>query len=140
MGSEGDRLFEKYRRNMGNAQTDIKNGVENTTKDQAKNAIKAKELMVENHRKAIENGKWEKNLKNAGHEKWKRNFLAKGVGKITAGIDANASEIKETMQMVHEVGQLVRSEVDKMPKGGIENSLARVRKMMETSQAAWGKD
>ena len=137
MALNGQEIYDKYRRNMGTATESIKVGIENTTKDQAVNAIAAKDRMKENLNKALDAGKYEAGLKKSGHAKWKHMMLQKGVPKITAGIDANKTEIVSTFEKVATVGAEVRRETENMPKGGIDNSLNRVRKSMEIQQNRW---
>lgn len=140
MAKTAEEIYNKYRTNLSNATEYVKSGVKNTTKSQTANAIAQKERMVENHRKAIDNGTWEANLRKAGDEKWRNNMLNLGVSKMIAGVDANETEIKAKFAQVAEVGSMVQTEVSKLPKGGTENAVARVRKTIELTKKAWGKE
>jgi t-SNARE complex subunit (syntaxin) len=124
---------------MGSAGEDIKAGVQNTDKDQAASAIAAQELMRQRLIEALDRGDWVKGLQEAGHEKWARNMVDKGIGKITTGIDANKTEIIAKFEKVDQVGKEVRSATKNMPKGSIDDSLGRVRKSMEIQKDRWGK-
>ena len=133
----GNEIFDEYRTRMGQSAEKIRKGVQTTDKDQAAEAAKAKDRMMENHAKAMADGKWERGLANAGHDKWERNMVAKGIPKNTAGIDANKDEIVQKFDKVARVGEKVKREVATMPKGGIENGVNRVRRAMETTIDEW---
>lgn len=135
----GAEIFEQYRARMSQSMARIQKGAETTEKSQVGNAIKQKELMKQRIMEAIDNGSWETGLRNAGDQKWLRNLVQKGIPKITAGIDANKPEIIAKMEKVGQVGEMVSKEVDAMPKGGVEESIARVRRSMEIQKDQWGK-
>lgn len=131
--------YEQWKLRMGQSTGRMADGVEDTQKSQTGNAIKAKALMIENHNKAMQAGKWEEGLRRAGDAKWKRNMLEKGIPKIMTGINANAAEIAEKFAKVDEVGVIVKAKIATMPKGTLEDSVARSRESMIMQKDAWGK-
>lgn len=135
-----EEAFKRYQNGMAGAGEKIKYGVLNTDKSQSRNAIAAKEKMINNLNKALNNGDWEAGLKRAGDEKWSSNLISKGVGKIAQGIESNKTEIKEKMAKVVEVGDRVREECSKMPNNNIEDAISKVRMNIEIQRAAWGKN
>jgi len=139
MAKSVEQTFNKYRRNLTAAVGDMEYGAKNTSKSQTKNAIKQKQLMIDNHAKAIQSGKWERGLTEAGDAKWERNYVEKGLPKIGLGIDANADEIKAKFSAVIDNGERVSAEVAKMPKGGLNNAAARAMKAWQMTQDYWGK-
>lgn len=139
MALNGQEIFDKYSRNMGNAAQDIQKGVETTSKSQSENAIAAKDKMLQNFNAAMAENKYEKGLRKSGDEKWRRNLIQKGIPKIGAGIQANKSEIIEVFTKVAAVGEEVKNQVAQMPKNSMADSLARVQRSMEIQKAAYGK-
>lgn len=135
----GAEAFKRYQQGMASAGEKIKYGVLNTDKSQSRNAIAAKDKMLANHAKAMNEGRWEKGLKASGDEKWASNLIAKGVGKISAGIEANKADIQAKFDKVVEVGERVRSECAQMPNNSIEDAINKVRMNMEIQKAAWNK-
>jgi hypothetical protein len=140
MAKTGAQIFTKYRKNLSNAQSDMRLGAETTSKDQAKNAIAQKALMIENHRKAIDRGDWDKGLQASGHAGWQKGYIEKGLPKIMLGVDTAQTKITAAMDKVAQVGEQVQREVATMPKGGIENAVSRVRRTIEITKKAYGKD
>lgn len=139
MALTAEQVWEKYNRNMKAAGPSIKAGIESSNKSQTGNAIKAKQKMIDNHQAAIARGDWEKGLKEAGDETWKRNTINLGIPKIAAGIDANAEKIKRKMAQVVDVGQAAHAATKEMPNNNIEDAIGKVRKNIDTIRKGWGK-
>lgn len=139
MALTADQVFEKYNRNMKAAGPSIVAGIESSNKSQTKNAIKAKQKMIDNHAAAIQRGDWEKGLEEAGDELWKKNTINLGVPKIAAGIDANADKIRRKMAQVVDVGQAAHNATKDMPNNNIEDAIGKVRKNIEVVRKGWGK-
>ncbi|MBC8552952.1 MAG: hypothetical protein H8D23_25280 [Candidatus Brocadiales bacterium] len=140
MGMSGEEMYEKFNRNMGNAKQDIIRGVQSTTKSQSGNAIKAKQKYIDNLQKSIAKNSWEQGLKDAGDEKWRNNFISKGVDKIQAGIAANKPHIVAQMQKVSQIGEEIKNQVANMPKVTEQDSIDRVVFNMRFAKKAWGKE
>ncbi len=139
MSLTAEQVFDKYMRNTKAAGPSIKAGIESSTKSQTGNAIKAKDKMVANHQAAIARGDWEKGLKEAGDETWKKNTIEKGIPKISAGLDASADKIRRKMSQVVDAGNAARSATENMPNNNDTEALAKVAKNMETIKKSWGK-
>lgn len=134
-----EEMFQDYYNGMTGSTEKIRRGVERTQKSQSQNAIKAIPLMKQRINEALDSGRVAEGLRRSGDEKWRRNTLEKGLGKIGVGITANQDEIKQKFQKVLEVGDQVSNAVKDMPKGTLEQSVARARKAMETAKKGWGK-
>lgn len=139
MAKTVEDTFRKYRNNLSNAGEYIKKGVMNTDKDQAANAIKQKDYMIQRHREAMDRGDWERNLRASGHAGWQKGMIEKGVNNIIPGVDSAQDKIKASLEAGLINGKSVQDAVKDMPKGGVENATARVRKAIETTMKNYGK-
>jgi hypothetical protein len=131
------QVFDKYKKNMGNATADIKIGVQTTDKDQAERAIKAIPKMKAKVVEAIDNGSVEAGLKRSGRKGWEDGMLGKGINNIMPGIEQKKAKIMDAMEGVVENAANVVKATEDMPKNNLEEGLQKVRVAAETTQAYW---
>ena len=131
--------YNEYRKRMGASTEKMKRGVETTNKSQSANAIAAQDRMVQNYNAAISQGKYKEGLEKAGDAKWKRNYIEKGLPNVVRGIDANEAEVRKAMAKVAETGNMVKDRISQMPKGTLEDSVARSRESMILQKEAYNK-
>lgn len=133
----GAEIAAKYKRNMSNAITDIKRGVETTDKDQAQLAIAAIPKMKQKVVEAIDNGKVQRGLERSGKQGWKNGMLGKGVNNIVPGITAKEKHIEAQMTKVAEIGEAVHNTTMTMPNNNLTEGIEKVRVAAEMQQDFW---
>ncbi len=82
------RVSDKWVRRAGQASTDYGEGVERSPKDQAGNAVAAKTLFAQRVSDSKTHDLWEKNLRAAGTEAFKRGVREKGTQRYGPGVQA----------------------------------------------------
>ena len=129
---------EKQARRLKASLPDIKAGINRVTVAPGIAAAAAEDLLIANFTAAVRSGNWAKKVSGVSLEEWKDKFLTKGVDRIAAGIDAAKDKtIKSAEKLLANV-DTVSAEVARMPKGTLEDSIARMthsaRRMHELSQ------
>lgn len=117
---------EKWARRLKGSTEDIRRGVQKVTVAPGKMAAQAKELLKQKLIEAIDNGLWETRVAGVSLEEWQEAILNKGVNRIGAGVDG-AMVKQEAMaeKLLADVDAVAR-EVHTMPKGTLEDSIARM--------------
>jgi len=120
---------EKQARRLKGSLEDIRKGVDAVTESPTKKAAENIDLMKAKLDEAFASGKVKRRLEAVTVDDWKKDMQV-GVGRIGAGIDANAAKVENfAAQALPRIYALQR-EVKKMPKMTIEDSLARMEKQM----------
>ncbi len=127
---DGNAFAEKHARNLKASIQDIQRGVENVTVAPTAQAAAKKDKMRNNLNAAIDNGKWEAGLRRVSLEDWKKNFLSKGVNRISDGIDAAHDKMVAfgTSLLTYEQG--VQNKVHAMADLTFQDSVNRVTTWM----------
>lgn len=129
---------EKQARRLKASREDMIKGINAVTKSPGEAAAEAEDLLIANFTAAVRSGKWKKNVAGVSLDEWKKKFIEKGVDRVGPGIDAAKDKtIKSAEKLLANV-DTVSAEVARMPKGTIEDSIARMthsaRRMHELSK------
>jgi len=129
---------EKQARRLKASREDMIKGINAVTKSPGESAAEQEDLLIARFTEAVRSGKWKKNVMGVSLEDWKGKFIGKGVDRVGPGIDAAKEKtIKSATKLLANV-DTVSAEVKRMPKGTIEDSIARMthsaRRMHELSK------
>ena len=121
-----EQYAEKQARNLKNSLPDIRRGIENVSSAPGQKAAAAQQRMKDNLNKSIDDGRWAKKVSGVSLEEWKSAALNKGVDRIASGIDnAQPRQIAMGGRLLAAVDQSA-SKVRAMPKGTLQDSIARM--------------
>ncbi len=131
-----DEYAEKWGRRLKAAAPDITRGVERVSVAPGKAAAAAQDLMLQRLMESVQSGLWATRVAGVSLEDWKQAFLTKGVGRIASGVDAatpkQVAMAQKLLAAVDNAAAIVRA----MPKGDIEQSIARVSTFMREMKKA----
>jgi len=124
-------ISEKWQRRTKGAVGDIQAAIGRVTESPMEKAAAKQDKMLANLTSAVQGGKWARGLKAVNIEEWKAKTIKKVGERLSGGVDAALPKRQQFDQYL--VGQLnsVLPQIAKMPDLTIDDSLARVRAMME---------
>lgn len=125
------QIAQKWVDKMTTAGDAYKAGVQSVTEHPGDAAIAQQARMVNNLTAAVSSGKWAKGLKKQTLEQWKQSAAQKGAERLANGANQAKSKMLAHATQVLPVLQDIQSTVKSMPKGGLENGLARARVAMQ---------
>ena len=121
------------------AGTEIKRGIEKVTVAPGQAAMKARELMKARIIEAIDSGLWDKQVGAVSLEDWKQAFLTKGIDRVRGGVDASkGKQLNMAAKLLPAVDQAA-SKARALPKGTIDQSIARAATFMTEMAKQSGK-
>jgi hypothetical protein len=121
-----EQYAEKQARNLKNSLPDIRMGIERVSSAPGQKAAAAQQRMKDNLNKSIDDGRWAKKVSGVSLEEWKSAALNKGVDRIASGIDnAHDKQVQMAGRLLAAVDQSA-SKVRAMPKGTLQDSIARM--------------
>lgn len=121
-----EEFQEKHARRLKASVTDIQRGVERITVSPTEQAAKKKDKMRQNINEAIDNGRWERNLRKVSLEEWRQKMVSKGLPRISTGIDGAADKMRDFASQLLPHIDAGRQIVGQMPDLTLDDSLARV--------------
>ncbi len=126
-----DQISEKWGRNLKNAIPDIVNGVQAVTESPMEAAAAKADKMLQNLTTAVQNGTWANRLRGVSLAEWKKKTAEKVQQRMSGGVDAGMPKRKEFDTWL--VGTLndVLPTIADMPDLTLEDSVNRVRTLME---------
>jgi len=120
---------EKWQRNMIASAESVKAGVNSVTESPTAKAAAQADRYVQGVQMAVANGKWQAGLNAVSLQQWKDSVIA-GIPAIAAGVTKAkpkmANFLGQFLPFVDNIAQQVRA----MPKGGVENGIARASAMI----------
>lgn len=133
----------KWARNTGSqaAQDAYKAGISALTVSptQLAAAPDAQQRYVDGVKQSVDSGRRAAKLNAVDIGTYKQVTLAKGPARLASGAQAAQGKFQAFATKYAPVWQQIRATVSGMPKGGIDNALARVRASIEAMQHAAGK-
>jgi hypothetical protein len=117
---------EKHARRLKGAVDDMRRGVENVTTSPTEKAAAKQDKMRSNLVAAIDSGKWSRGLRRVTLNEWKDKMINKGIGRVSAGIDAAAPKVIAFAEELLPHIDKVRAEVKKMPDVTLEDNIQRM--------------
>lgn len=130
--------LDKWGRRLNAAGTDITAGVKAVTTAPGQLAAQAQSLMLQRITEAITSGLWAKNVSAVSLASWQNSMISKGIPRIGAGVTAaQASKVQVITNLLSAV-ETARQAALALPKGTIDNSIARFAAFARAMQAAKG--
>jgi len=96
------------------------------TEAPGKKAADKADKMRQNINKALDSGKWQRNVAAVPLDDWKKSMIEKGVPRIASGIDAAAGKVQGFYEEFFPHLDKIASHVDKMPDLTLNDSIARM--------------
>lgn len=129
-----DKISEKWNRRLKGAVADIQSGIDNVTESPAEKAIAKKEKFQTRLNESINNGTWEAGLSKVSLPDWKATTKKKVGERLASGVDGAMNKRKAFDTWLAGRLNAVLPKIDEMPDLTLEDSVARVRAMMEHMQ------
>lgn len=120
----------KWVRNTQGAAESMKAGVMAVTESPTAKAAQQADRYVAGVQAAVASGKWQKGLNDCTLQSWQQSMIQKGIPRMTQGIASAQPKVQSFMQQFLPFVQQAASEVKAMPKGGVENGVARASAMI----------
>lgn len=134
-----EQYAEKQARNLKNSLPDIRAGIERVSTAPGQAAAAAQQRMKDNLNRSIDDGRWASKVSGVSLEDWKQAALTKGVDRIAQGIDqAHNKQVQMAGRLLAAVDSSA-SKVKNMPKGTIQDSIARMTTFVEDMHKFKGK-
>ena len=134
-----EQYAEKQARNLKTSLPDIRAGIERVSTAPGVAAAAAQSRMKDNLNRAIDDGRWAAKVKGVTLEDWKSAALNKGVDRIAAGIDqAHGKQVAMAGRLLAAVDSAA-AKSNAMPKGPIQDSIARMTTFVEDMHKFKGK-
>lgn len=130
-GKDPTKIAAKWRRNLSNAQTDMEDGARRVEVAPGQLAVKQKDKMRANLLEAIDSGRWERRTLAVSREDWIDDYVKKGIPRIASGATAGEPKMAEYMREALPVIEALQSKINALPSQTLDDSLQRVRVMME---------
>ena len=121
-----EEFQEKHARRLKGATEDIRRGVERVTEAPTLKAAAKKDKMKANLNAALDSGKWERGLKRVTLDEWKGKTIDKGIGRISAGIDAAAPKVVAFAQELLPHIDAQKQAIAKLPDVTLEDNINRM--------------
>jgi len=117
---------EKWSRNLKNSTPDIERGIDRVSEAPGEKAAKQAQLMKTNINKAIDSGRWARNVAAVSLDEWKTKIKEKGIPRIAAGVDAaKGKQVVMFEQLLRNVDE-VQAIVARTPRGSLEDNISRM--------------
>lgn len=128
---DANAISEKWARRTKAAVSDVQAGVMRVTESPAAKAVSKAAKMKQNLMKSIDDGTWAKRLGAVSVEEWKTKTAQKVGERLSGGVDgAQAKRQKFDTYLVNQLNGIL-PKIDSMPDMTIEDSVNRVRTLME---------
>lgn len=126
---------EKWARRTGGAVQDYTAGVQRVTTSPMETAAEHPERYQDGVNRAVAEGRYQSGLRRVSLQGWKDAAVNKGAQRIPGGVQAAQGKMQSFMAEFLPYEDAVAAQVRAMPKGGIENGIARaVAQMRGNSQ------
>lgn len=124
------QVAQNWQRGMSNSAEKLKQGVQNVTQSPTAKAAMRIDAMVAGVQRAAASGKTAAALNAVSTEDWKKAMLEKGVPRVAAGASAAVPKFQQFMTKFLPWLQSGMSQLESMPRGDLEQNIARANTMM----------
>lgn len=122
---------QKWLDKMTQASQAYKDGIQSVQEHPGDAAIAQQSRMLQNLTQAVTSGKWAAGLKKQTLEQWKQSAAQKGAERLATGAEKAKQKMMNHMTAVAPTLEAIKAKVRSMPKGGLENGMARARAAAE---------
>lgn len=126
---------EKWKRRLSGATEDIRRGVSKVTQSPGAAAAAAEDRMLAGVTDSVTSGRWARKVGAVTLEQWKTAATEKGIPRIASGATAAESKMARTAQTLLPAVDEAAAAARAMPKGTIEDSIARAGEYMRRMRA-----
>lgn len=126
-----EEISEKWNRRTKASIGDIQKGIERVTESPAQKAISKADKMKANLIKSLDDGTWAKRLGEVSLEDWKAKTVAKVAERLSGGVDGAMGKRAKFDSWLTSTLNEVLPKIDAMPDMTLEDSVNRVRTLME---------
>lgn len=123
-------ISEKWGRNLKHSVPDIQSGLDNVTEAPSAKAVEKQEKMLTNLTAAVNDGTWAKRLLKVDLASWKKTTKEKVAQRMSGGVDGAMGKRKEFDNYNVSTLNAILPEIAGMADMTIEDSVARVEKLM----------
>lgn len=129
----------KWQRNLSASGDSYKAGVNAVQTAPGELAARAADRMAQKVLDSVQSGRYQAAARKVTLDQWKQAATANGPARLASGAAKGKQKMTDFMGAWLPVMANVSQQVQSMPKGTIEDSLARVRKVMEAGKQFAGK-
>ena len=120
---------EKWQRNMINSAESIKAGINSVTESPTAKAAQQADRYLAGVQRAVASGKWQNGLNAVSLQSWKDSVIA-GIPSIASGVTKAKNKMTNFLSQFLPYVDAAAQQVRQMPKGGVENGIARASAMI----------
>jgi len=125
------QITDKWMNNTKGGVNNYKIGIDNVTESPTEKAAQKADKYLAGVQESVLKGKFQAGLRAVTLQDWKTKAKDKGAGRIGAGVDgAKDKHLKFSNYLVTTLNGVL-PEINNMPDMNLEDSVARVRKLME---------
>lgn len=114
-------------------------GIDSVTESPMQKAADADQLYLQRVSESVSSGRRRQALLAVPMQRWKDNAKGTGSERLASGARKASDKVRAHFQKWTPIYQQMKSEIAAMPKGTIEDSMARVRRAIEIAKQAAGK-
>lgn len=135
----GQEFAQNWSKNLEGSEKKILAGVSAVTESPMEKAAASVDRWRAGVIKAADDGAFVDGLRSVSLDTWKRNFQTKGVQNLRTGIKSAEPKVVAFGNYWMPIQADLSQQVAAMPKGTMQDSLARVAKVMEANHARKGQ-
>lgn len=129
---DASQFAEKWGRRLKTSTPDIQNGIKRVSEAPGVRAARQQQAMLDNLTKRVQDGSWAKAVSSVSLQDWQNAALNKGVGRITAGVDAAMPKVQQMAgNLLAAVDQAV-AETNRTPRGDLQTNINRAVTFMNS--------
>ena len=121
-----DEFAEKWARRTAGAVNDLRAGVQKVTEAPTAKAAEKADKMLQKVQAAVQEGRWQANLKKVSLEEWRKKMLDKGVPRVAQGVEAAREKSRAFAEQLLPHIDAAVAEVKRLPDLTLEDSINRV--------------
>lgn len=130
--------LDKWGQRLNAASSYITSGVNGVTVAPGQSAAAAQDRMLANLTAAVTSGLWAKRVSSISLADWKSAMTTKGIPRIAAGVTQAQKTKTQVITNLLAAVDTAAADANALPKGGIEQSIARASAFMRAMSAAKG--
>lgn len=128
--------LQKWGTNLNASGTYIKNGVQRVQTAPGVSAAAASDRMLQGVQASIANGTWQRNVSKVSLQDWQNAMINKGIPRLAQGVtQAQTTKVNSVTALLSAV-DTASAAANQLPKGGLEQGIARATTFMRAMSAA----
>ena len=131
MARSAQEIARKWQRNLSGSVESIRSGVQDVTVSPTEKAASKADQYLIGVQHAVDSGKYQRGLRSVTLEQWKQAMLDKGVPRIASGAASGEPKFTEFMQEFLPYIESGQRMLDNMPRGSLQENIARSTAMIE---------